>query len=137
MCKVLKKHTPFIQGLDRHPTQCIDPPKEVLSPPEYRRHQTLLSKLGTGTTTASTPRKSVLDDTLLRLGTGTTISHKILQHKKIIFHIKTQYRQLVMLETGTQTGHYVSLTVSFTRHPLIYRGLGLATSDVLQSKKHH
>jgi len=42
-----------------------------------------------------------------------------------------------MLETGAQTRTYVSLTVSFTRHPLIYPGLGLAPSDVLQSKKHH
>src|SRR6218665_3765687 len=135
MCKVLKKHTPFIQGLDRHPTQCIDTLKEVLSPPDYRWHQTLLSKLGTGTTITSTPRKSVLDGTRLRLGTGTTISQNILQYKKISFHIKTQYRQLFMLESGTQTGTYVSLTVSFNRHPLIYPGLGLAPSDVFQSKK--
>src|SRR6218665_1618082 len=127
MCKILKKHTPFIQGLDWHPTQCIDPPKEVLSPPDYRRHQTLLSKLGTGTTIANTPRKSVLDGTLLSLRTGTTISHKILQHKKIIFHLKTQYQQLVMLETDTQTGPYVSLTVSFTRQPSHLSRLGTGT----------
>src|SRR6218665_2498406 len=32
-----------------------------------------------------------------KLGTGTTISQKILQCKKIIFHIKTKNRQLLML----------------------------------------
>ena len=83
----------------------------------------------------------VLDDTLLIYpGLGLALLSHRRDIKKSIFHLKTQYRQLSMLETGKQTGTYFSLTVvtvRFTRHPLIYPGLGLAPSDVLQSKNHH